>query len=336
MGIKSLTRINFGIEATLLTHVAADTVFGGGATMAIPMDHTPVYPDNAVGLKIASRGGQVHSKLVTGTINIPNFYFQLAPALFSCGVAGSITPAEQTPSQNDYLYAFAPSLTAIDTPDSMTVECGDNSQAHEFGGGVFMSYTIAGEVGSDGGAAAITCDAEYFGDELTDVSFTGSLSLPTETPCIANLVRLYKDSAWAGVGTTELTSTLRGFEISIVSGQHPKFFGSANKTYDAIGQDAWIVMLTLDLERGTNSLAIQDDFQADPHGVKAYRLKIEGPQLGTGDTHSIIFDMLGDPQSFEPIATDIDGNNIDRVVLLGVTDDTNAWDLNVTTNVSAI
>lgn len=336
MGIKSLTRINFGIETTLLTHVPADTVFGGGATMPIPMDHTPVYPDNAVGLKIASRGGQVHSKLVTGTISIPNLYFQLMPALFSCGIAGSITPTEQTASQADYLWAFAPSLTAIDTPDSMTIECGDNSQAHEFGGGVFMSFTLAGEVGSDGGAAAISCEAEYFGDELTDVSFTGALSLPTETPCIANLVRLYKDVNWAAVGGTELTSTLRGWEISIVSGHHPKFFGSANKTFDAIGQDAWIVLLTLDMERNANSLAIQDDYQADPHAIKAYQLKIEGPQIGTGNTHTVVLDMLGDVQSYEPIAREVDGNNIDRAILQAVTDGTNAWDLNVTTNVSAI
>lgn len=336
MGIKSFTRVNFGIEATVLTHVAADTVFGGGTTMPIPQDHTPVYPENAVGLRIASRGAQVHSKLVTGTISVPNMYFQLAPAVFSCGVKGSITPTETTPAQADWLYAFAPSLTGANLAESMTIECGDNSQAHEFGGATFLSYKLSGAVGSDGGAAAIAGEFEYFGDELTDVSFTGSLSLPTETPCIANLCRLFKDSAWAGVGGTELTSTLRGFEISIVSGQHPKFFGSAVKTLDAVGQDEWLVMLTLDMERGTNSLAIQDDFESDPHGVKAYRLRIEGPQIGTGANHSIDFDILGDPQSYENIATEIDGNNIDRVVLLGVTDDTDAWDLNVTTNVAAI
>jgi hypothetical protein len=275
--------------------------------------------------------------LAQNSIRIPQCYFQALPALLSMGIKGGITPAEQTGSQNDMLWAFTPSMTATNAQDSITLEAGDDVQAYEIEYCLFERVRLAGTIAQAGEEAPVEFEGDYFGRQVTPVSFTGGISVPTMTDIVAKLSRIYIDTTWAGAGTTEKTSLIRSWDLEILTGLHPKFFGSGNRYFDAHGESIFEVMLTLLLEGNALADAEFDKYQA---GTKqAVRVEIDsGVQIGTGDNHKLTMDVWGAYEHVTPLDQEDRGNNLHAALFRGLYDPTGAqiFDVQVTTNVAAI
>lgn len=338
MGEFALSKLQWGLEATRGTAVAADTMVLA-APMAINTDRKPFYPKDMVGIRARTTRSHIFEYMVRNALTFDAAhpaYFQILPMLFSCGLKGSVTPSEQTPAQADYLWTFTPSLTAANSPQTITLEGGDNVQAYEVEHVLFERFAISGEINQDGEASPVELTADFFGRQWTATTFTGSIAIPSTEIMNAKLAQLYLNVSWATIGNTEKTGLLRGFNVEILTGLHPKMTGSGNKYFDTYGEGFIDVLASFTFEGNSDADAIWDAFNAQT--FQAIRLKISGAQIGTGVNHSLTLDIGGTWEEVIPMADVDKGNNLHTAVLHGKYDITGAKLLQVavSTNVSAI
>jgi hypothetical protein len=339
MGERTFSKLQFGIESAVAQGmaVAADTLLAGAEIPPVNPDRAPSFPEDNLGVRAAGSRVRIDQYLAENSIRIPQCYFQALPAILSCGLKGGVTPAEQTPSQNDMLWAHTPSMTASNAPDSMTLEAGDDTQAYEIEYVMFKRIRMAGVIAQAGEESPVALEAEYFGRQVTPTAFTGSISVPNMTDIVAKLSRIYINATWAAKGTTEVTSLLRAWELEILTGLHPKFFGSGNRYFDAHGQSRIDVMLGLTYEGNASADAEWDKYRI---GTKqAIRVQIDsGVQIGTGVTHKLTLDVWGAYETVIPLSNEDRGNNLHTAMFRGRYDPTGAQELDVRviTNVAAI
>lgn len=322
MGQRTFSQIQWGLEATNGTAVAADTKLAFTA-QPIPADRTTQNPTENLGIRMNSVRGVQYSRLARYSLTSPEgCYFETLPMLFSTLVKGNVTPALQNTGQGDYLWTMTPdySFGADNEIDSITLEVGDDTQAVEIEYGMLESLNISGNITQDDGINPVIITGNLFGRQVTPTSYTGAIAIPSMTQMNAKLARLYVDTSWAGVGGTEKTNILRGFSVDIIGGAHPKFMGSANQYFNTHGQGDIAVMVTLTLERNSDSDALFDDYQANT--VRYFSLQINGPQIGSGDTNNLTINWAGSIQEVIPLANQDRGNNIDTMVTNAIYDTT--------------
>ncbi len=211
--------------------------------------------------------------------------------------------------------------------NSITLERGDNGFEVETEYVMFDDLKIGGEISQEGGDSSVTLEAAYFGRQNSVTAFTPGLSIPALTPINAILAKLFIDSTWAGVGVTELTSTLRAFDIEIITGLHPKFHGSGNLYFDTHGEGPMSVMAAFTFEGNTNAANIYTAMNSQ--ALQVCRLLIEGPQIGTGEKHMLQIDFSGTWEEVIPLASESNGNNLWTATLHGFYDVTGAKLLDV-------
>ena len=339
MGSQAFSKLQWGLESVRGTAVAADTMLLA-APMPITPDRTAQFPQDMAGVKARSaQGPQIYEYLVRNTLSFDNDhppYFQVLPMLFSCGLKGNVTPVEQNPAEGDYLWTFTPSLTAANSPDTITLEAGDDIQAYEAEYCMFDRFRIAGEVAQDGIGSPVNIDADFFGRQWTTTTFTGALSLPTTELMAAKVTSFYLDTSWAGVGGTQKTGLLRSYDIEILTGLKMIFAGDANKYFNNYAEEYIDVMGSFVFEGNAAADAIYDSFQATD--LQVLRLQIEGSQIGAGDNHSCILDISGAWIDVTPMGQEDRGNNLHTATFQGYYDNTGAklLQLTTTTDVASI
>lgn len=309
MGSRYFSKVQYGKESTRGTAVAATKVLLG-KTPAVGNDRKPEYPREDVGIRARAVRSVIHQYLYNNTVSIEHGYFQALPALFGCGLKGGVTAAEVNAGQGDYLWTFTPVLTFgnYNTPDTLTFELGDDTQAFETEHAMFEKIRISGKVSQGMEVSPVTIEADFFGKKLTPTTFTGSLSLPTAQPMNAKLARFYLDTAWSGIGGTEKANILRSFDIEILTGMYPKFAGSGNKDFNGYGEDIIDFTANFEFEGGSDADAMFDAQQAQT--FQAIRLEIDGDQIGSGANHSLKIDMGGTWESVVPLASEDKSLNI--------------------------
>lgn len=334
MGSSFFTQVQYGGEATRGTAVAATKIWPGKAPK-VGSDTKPAFVSEQLGVRTDMRRVAIYEKLYTDSLSAEHTTFQQLLFPLSCGLKGSVTASEQTASQTDYLWDFTPSLTAANNPEAATIELFDDVQCWEVEYSMFDKISLSGSISQDGGDAPVALDATYFGRQLTSTTKTSSLSLPSGEFMNAKNARLYIDTSWAGVGGTELSNLLRGFQIEILTGVHPDFTGSSAKYFNAHKEGLISAMLTITLEAGSTVNTLLGLQQAGTFRVA--RLAVNGSQIGSGGTHNFTFDLGGYFESVMPIDGDDRGDNLASFVLKGAYDTTGAKLLQakVTTNTNA-
>jgi hypothetical protein len=336
MGGRAFSKYLWGKEDPSGTAVAADTFLLGAEIGAIPVDRVPTFPEDNMGVRARSSRAIFYQYLVQNSLRIPHGYFQILPMIFSCGLKGTVTPVEQTGSQLDYLWTFAPSLTATNSLNSITLEMGDDTQAYEVEYVQFERIRMSGVVAQGAEASPVEIEVDYYGRQVTPTTFS-TVAVPSVTPINAKFSRIYIDSAFASAGGTEITSLLRSWELEILTGAHYKFFGSGLQTFDTHDQ-AWIdVMLTMVWEGGSKADTQYDLFRLGTEQVITIKLD-SGVQIGTGDNHNFQLDIWGAYEHITPLNEEDRGNNLHAALFHGLYDGTAAdmIDFNVTTNVASI
>lgn len=334
MGTAQLTRYQYGIESTRGTAVAATRVLGA-ARKAVPTDRlwTPVKYGNGNRSQYSHKhNDQYYVKdTLTWDASAP-LYFQALPIIHQCMLDGTITPAEVTPGQADYRWDVAPSLTGNNEPDTITLEMGDDVDAYEVEFVMFDGFKLAGQIAAAGGDSPITAEASYFGRQVTKTTFTASQALHTGLEIMnAKLARIYSDALWANVGTTELASSLRGFELELITGNEAKFFGSANRYFSTYAEGQIGAILTLDLEGNSTADDLYDLYRAGTE--RALQLDITGSTIASGTAYQYEVSLFGHFASVEPLNQVIGSNTLTRVVFVASQDTSgNMLDINIVTN----
>lgn len=334
MGSRFFSKVQYGKEATRGTAVAATKIWSSKVP-AVNSDRKPVIPNEDVGIRTEGVRSVIHQYLYSNTLSSEHGYYQQLPALFGCGLKGGVTASEQTASQTDYLWTFTPSLTAANSPDSLTIELGDDVQAFETEYAMFERIRVSGTVAQGMDVSPVSIEADFFGRQLTPTTFTGALSLTTATPINAKLARFYLDTTWAGVGATEKTNILRAFDVEIITGVHPKFTGSGDKYFNTHGEGLITVTAQFTFEGDSQADAIFDAQQAGTFQV--VRLALNGPTIGSGTAHSLKLDIGGVWESVSPLGGEDRADNLHTATLIGHYDATGAKLLQVllTTNTNS-
>ena len=334
MGSKFLSKVQYGLESTRGTPVAATRMWTGNA-LTIPSDTKIVYPEEQFGVRAASRRSAVQQKEVRFTLGSEHGIFQALRLLFETGLKGGVTWAEVTPAQGDYKGIYTPSLTAANAPKAATVEMGDGDQCYEAEYCMCERIHLSGSIGQGAEPSPVKIEADFFGRQLTATTFTAAQSPHTPTGMNSALARLYLDTAWAGVGVTELSNLIRTWDLEILTGIHPVHSGSENTYFTHYNESVIGVMLGFTVEAGAVSAAKFLLQQAQT--FQAAQLDIVGPQIGSGTNHRLRVQLGGTFEEATQNESDDRGDNLSAFVLHGLYNDTGAKELvvEVTTNVDA-
>jgi hypothetical protein len=328
-----------GLEASSAqgTAVAATKKWLMGEHPPITPDRVPTFIQDDAGLRANTvRAPRIDQYLFEDTVSFPDSYFEMLPDVFSIGIKGGVTPVEGTSSQGDWTWTFTPSMTATNSPDSLTLEMGDDTQAYEVEYMMAAAIRINGVIDQERGPSAVAIEVDYFARQLTPTTFTAALSLPTNTPINAKLTQFFQDATFANLGTTEKTGTLRSYNIEILTGLHPKFHGSSDKFFDTHGEGKFEVTADLVLEGNATADAIFDQFQA---GTQTFlQFFIDGPQIASGNNNNLTLGIGGYWEAVTPLSENANGNNLHRALLRGTYDPTgaNIFALTCTTTSSSI
>lgn len=345
MGSRFFRKLQFGVEAagSQGTAVAADTMIVNAAIPPVSSDRMVHRPSVGAGVRAEHVVGHeyVASTFWEETLTIEDGYFQILPLLGSLGILGQLTggsaPSEVNVGEGDYLWDFDPSLSGTNALDTMTFEMGDDDQAYEVEHVMVNRLRISGTVNQGQEPSISQIEADLFGRQVQPVSFTAGLSIPDVDLINAKQARLYKDSTWADLGTTELSNVLRGYDIEIAELAHAKDLGSANKYFATYGQGIIAARMGLTLERGSVSDAIWDDYRATT--TRALRLEIDsGVQIGAGANHKLTVDMIGTFDPVTPMSEEDRSNLIDVADFVAEYDSTSSQKvrMQVVTDVAAV
>ena len=329
---RVFSKMQFGKEGTRGDPVAADTLILGPEIGPVPVDRVPVFPDDALGVRARSSRALIYNYLAQETLKIEHGYFDLLPMLLSCGIKGNITAVEETGSESDYVWTFAPSMTATNAPDSVTLEVGDNVDAYEIEYLMFEKLKFSGVVAQGTESSPVSIEADYFGRQVTKTSFTGAITAPTVEMMNAKLSRVSIDALWANRGSTEVTAILRAWDLEIITGLHPKFQGSALRTFDVFGEGFIDFMLTLTLEGSAAADDERDKWIAAT--AQAIQIKVEGSQIGAGINYSFIANLWGAYENVVPLSEEDRANNLTKAVFHGLYGITGATILELLTTVN--
>lgn len=318
MGTAALRKIQYGKETVKGTAVPATKMLP--ATLGpIKPDSQPTFPRESAGIKADAVRAYVTGLLVQDTIKLDTAYYQALPFLFSCGLKGGVIPTEQTVGKGDFLWDFTPSLTASNSPDSATIERGDDTMMVETEYCMFNGITISGDIDQEGKNSACAIEADFFGRQNSTASFTALGPQAKLTEINAKLTRMYIDADWAGVGITEVPNTLRGFDIAISTGLHPKFFGSGNRHFDSHGEGPIGVMASFIFEGNSAMQAIWDAHKAA--ALQVVRLKVTGPLVAVGaKPFELVLDIGGAWDAITMLSGESNGNDLWAATLHGYAD----------------
>jgi len=339
MGEKALSKLQYGAETTGAagTAVAADVILLAGAHPPISPDRVMTFIEDDAGVRAPTvRKPRADQFLVQDTLNFEHAYFQLLPFLFSLGIKGRITAAAVSTGGSDYKWAFSPSMTATNTPDTATLELGDDVDAYEVEYMMIQRLRLSGVIAQDQSPSPLSIEVEYFGRQHTKTSFTTGLSLPTNEEINAKLCKFYVDANSTGIGDTEKTGLLRAFDIDIINGFHPKFHGGTGVSFDTHGQGDYLIMTTLTLEGNSDADDIFDAWKAKT--AHFLQFNISGGQIGTGVNQNLVLGVAGYYEAVTPIAEQVNGNNLHQAIHRSTYDATGAriLQLEVITDVATI
>lgn len=280
---SSITQIvNFGAEATATPGTA---VVSGKQMTALSLVTDPTInfdrfrPSGYKYATIEAPGKDFVQATLTGSATYTELVYPMSSLL---GVATITTPGGGTSSRN---WAFNPSSTANDTPNTFTVEQGSSVRAHKFSYGLVTGLTL----GFD--REKITMSGAMLGQALSDgITLTSTATTVALVPILAKQVTVYSDATSGSLGSSTLGRVLSA-ELSITNKYMPLWVVNASQTsfvthVDVEPQARFKIVTEADaagMAHLTNARAQTTEF---------IRLKAVGDVIEAGTiTYAMTFDM---------------------------------------------
>jgi len=325
-GLRAFRRIQVGSEgATPGTAVDATEILYG--TLATWMENrTIVQPEedrNNLSRHMADAfvAGKEAALVWTGLLNSRHVIY-----LLSMAIRGNVTPTQPDPTNEPlaYLWTFAPSLTAPNTPDqtngieTFTIEFGDNLQAYE---AEFCFATRLEISGRPNEGVMFTCDISA--RQRSDASFTGELVAQTVQHFPFNLAKFCVDTSGAGLGGTQKTGLLKAFTWTLETEFRASYGADGSLYFYAVDKEARKrVQLRLVYARNSDSDSERTKYEGNT--ATFLRIKVEGATELDAEQDNVPYVYLdGAYEYFEwPTPGDEDGLSTVEVLAESVYDAT--------------
>ena len=266
--VMGLRRIQIGQESTRGTAVAADIILLGRLTMTPTINW--YMPDDEERNSLAmlhrlTNVGQQASLSYEGSLT-----FQQVIHLLAMGI-GALTTSQPDAggSPTVYDHTFEPTLTALAAQKAYTFEYGDDQQEYE------SAFVVASQLEFSFAMGEVwKMSADLLARFPAKSAFTGALTAPTVEDVIGQKCKIYIDSTWAGLGTTQISSSLINASIRIPTGIVPTRYADGSLEFSDVAENKRAAEVELTFKHDTSGEAQYDNLVA---GTMVFvRLEVEG------------------------------------------------------------
>jgi hypothetical protein len=294
-------QVQFGKETTAGTAVAATVQWAGEGVPneEIDLRHYNYADGSMVG------NDKTYIAGISGSIALDPTpaNFNHLPLLLDMGIMEETGVQDGAGTAYVYTYDF-PEL-ADQTIRTATIEAGDSLQAKEMAYCFCESINLTGAPGEP-----VMMSAMVRGRQWSTSTFT-ALATETVRPIIFSTGALYTDDAFGDWGSTELTSTLYGFNLDINTGLVPKGTANGELFFDFAHRNTFEALLSITFEYNAAAVLEEADWRAET--PRYLRLKfMDTVAVATPGVYTykqLQIDLYGKWMSFDPL-TDDDGNEL--------------------------
>lgn len=303
-GLRALRKVQLGREATAGTAVDATEIWRGEAQILQDM-RTRVYPREDLGLIDPYHRWYDAAYLAQMSMpSTPATFEQFAHVL----EAGIDTIAGAQDGTGPYVYGPYVLNAAANVVKSYTLEGGDNTDAVEMEYSFVSQFTLSGRV--DEAVMLETC--VWMGRQITDTTFTESLTPIAVEEILFNGGQLFVDDSGGTIGLTEKEGSLLAFRLNVNTGWQATKGANGELTFYNLKNPGGSATLELTLEHDTLAAAERAAMRAG--SVRLVRLQFAGSAVTGGSTWTtkalrVDFEGTWLPESFRELQ-DQDGDNI--------------------------
>ena len=325
---SDLENVQWAREATPGTDLPATSKAIVERFNPVPSSPDAYRPSLARGLVLANRGGEsVIQRGTDWTMEGP-LAFEQAQHLFNGAIANVASPTGAGPyvwthTRNPAVmpslasYTFERRLTDGSTPvDHAWHYCMFTDLELTFATNEVWMYSASG-----------------FGRRVQTEAMTAALTLPSHEVAVAPGTKVYIDSTWAALGTTQVTGQILSGSIKFGSGAGPLWTadGRSDLDFTQVSYASSRVTCEVELTMLLGAQYATEKTAAEAMSLRAMRIQIDGSVA----TRQIQLDMLLKYVKPELYAIDYDDEQaIVTMNLVGSTDGTNAWLAKVTNSVA--
>lgn len=322
--IKVMTKVQVGKEVTPGTLVAATRrLVVKGLYDRVQDFWDPVEIDSGVFARVPIAPVRVREASRIELSCPFDFTQPLLPLLSGMvgGVTSSGTGADKT-------WTFLPSTSTPPSVDTYTVEFNEQSTADnaEFEFGFGFTDQIKVTANTEGVGELMW---SMWGRATQESTVTPALSVPTLQRVPSLLWKLYRDTTWAGLGTTAFSGQVYGFEWTYMNNIHPGFYLDGRSSLDfsqpEYGRPDADLVIDVVHDPAATSFVQTEETAKTAATARFIQLEALGPSLG-GSTYKIEIDgcyyHAGD--SMVRRGEDRDGNPVVRMHLQSAYDPTSS------------
>lgn len=279
-----------------------------------------MYPGNET---VVARG----AKWSTG--QTPLTYEQL-PNWCSMAIKGGVSPTGVGP----YVYTYAHSLTADPAPDTWTLErrITDGSGPIDYEWAYALAQKLSFMFAEN---KMVMMSAEGFARRQQSSTLTAAQTMPTVgIPATAD-AKVYIDSVWGDLGTTQVTTQILAAQLDILSGLEPYHSLDARSDKDFVGYKLDPKKVGFDLKL-TCAIAASGQFAAEKTAAEAGTLRAVRIQIPGSSSRDIKFNLLGKhevPGLYK--IGELGGLDVVEMHIVSSTDGTNDYSVVCTNNVAS-
>lgn len=298
-GIKALRMIQLGAESTAGDAVAATARWRGMGT--IEDGREVVFPEEDIGLVGGADRSYIPRLAAAISFEDIEATFEQLPYILEAGVQ---TVSPTTDSGSGYIYSYAFPTTGVNSIQTYTIEGGDNQQAEEMEYAFVEAFTLSGAAGE-----ALKMSADWVGRQVTNTTFTASLSVPSVEEILFSKASLYIDDSTGTVGTTLISNTLLAMNLEVDTGWQVVETATGELYFSFAKSTMPEITLDITFEHDANAVAEKTAWRNQT--PRQLRLEFPGSALsttGTYDTKLLRVDLAGKWESFEPLGEE-DGND---------------------------
>lgn len=315
-GTQVMTYWQMGKESSAGTSVAATRRWFPNGTGAINIDnHMSIYRGNRGNWTMATGGIEMGEDVQLTYQSNPDIGLLYDELPFILGqIDGGNSPSGALANKT---WTIAPSQTAANSPESYTIEVGDDTQEFEFEYAQARSFTISAAVDS-----MTQLEVDWFARQSAKSTKT---ALSSNLPLVGIPGYLWKvrfASAQSGLaGASDQDNFLLDFNLNTQTTLAPRHYMAGNKYF---GQSVETRELTASLTMHVESTAtavsqFYDKWRAQT--VDFIQLKATGPTLGSAN-YSAQAQLALLYTNVVPISSEQDGVNIYEVEAIAVNDPT--------------
>lgn len=312
MGLAALKRIQGGKESTPGTAVAATAKWMGVTAGHMLGDREIRQPEEDRGnLSLAFRSYTptlLWQDTLRGSLTYEDAIIPIAMA-----IRGGVAPT--TVDTSARLWTFAPNLTAATSPDTFTVEIGDDTQAYEASYCFATGLELTGAVEEE-----VQMSVPIVGRQLSTTTFTGALTDRTVESALAMKTTLHMDDTGGTIGTTLKSGMLLDWRWNLPAYYVTKRHMDGNQFFTSHSQVRLRPELELTVEFVSGVATLRTKYTGETRQL--VRLRTTGSQVGaTSALKTLTIDGAYKITAFDTL-DERNGASIVRMTLMGEYDAT--------------